>query len=171
MIVIVEVADPSATTGVVPVIVEFAATGDPAVNVTVDPALTNGVAIERVLISALREVRVHVEIPAALEEEHAPLEFVVPVLVAVNVGTIPETALLEASFKVIVIVEEAVPSARTGVVPEIVEFAATADPAVNVTVPSDLTNGVAIDSVLTSATDELKVHVETPLESVNEQIP
>ena len=75
---------------------------------------------------------------------------------------IPATELLEASFRVIVTVEEAVPSARTGVVPEIVELAATADPAVNVTVPSALTNGVAIESVLTSATDELNVHVETP---------
>ena len=55
VIVTVEVAVPSATTGDVPVIVEVAAIGDPAMNVTVPPALTTGVAIERVLISAFRD--------------------------------------------------------------------------------------------------------------------
>ncbi len=48
----VDVAVPSATTGDVPVIVEFAATAEPAVKVTVPPVLTTGVAIASVLISA-----------------------------------------------------------------------------------------------------------------------
>jgi hypothetical protein len=41
----------------------------------------------------------------------------VPVSVAPNVGTIPETALLPASLRVMVTVDVAEPSATTGVVP------------------------------------------------------
>lgn len=68
----VDVADPSATTGVVPVMLEFAATGVPAVKVTVPSAFTTGVAIESVLTSALSELNVHVEAPVASEAEQAP---------------------------------------------------------------------------------------------------
>ena len=46
--VIVEVAVPSATTGDVPVIVEVAATGEPATKVTVPSAFTIGVAMESI---------------------------------------------------------------------------------------------------------------------------
>ena len=94
VMVITDVEEPSATTGVVPVIVEFAAIAEPAVKVTVVPALTNGVEIESVLTSALRELRVQVEIPEAFEAEHIPYAFVVPVSVAENVGVTPATALL-----------------------------------------------------------------------------
>ncbi len=70
-----------------------------------------------------------------------------------------------------VTVEVAVPSATTGDVPEMVEFAATADPAVKVTVPPALTTGVAIESVFTSAVLDFSVQVEVPVASVAEQDP
>lgn len=162
VIVTVEVAVPSATTGDVPVIVEFAATAAPAVKVTVPPAFTTGVAIERVFTSATVDFNVHVEIPEASVEEQVPYTFVVEVSVAPKVGTTPETALLDASFSVMVTVEVAEPSATTGEVPVIVELAATAVPAVNVTVPPAFTTGVAIESVFTSAMVEVIVQVETP---------
>ena len=68
----VDVAAPSAITGVVPVIEEFAATGDPAVKTTLPSAFTTGVAIESVFDSALRDESVHVEIPETSETEQAP---------------------------------------------------------------------------------------------------
>ena len=89
--------------------------------------------------------------------------------VAPKVGVEPETGLLFISFKVIVTVEVAVPSATTGDVPVIVEVAATGVPAVNVTVPPALTNGVAIESVLTSALVDFIVQVEDPEASETEQ--
>ena len=70
---------------------------------------------------------------------------------AAKVGTIPDTALLAASFRVMVTVEVAVPSAITGVVPEIEELRATAEPAVKTTVVPALTTGVAIERTLLSA--------------------
>ncbi len=70
-----------------------------------------------------------------------------------------------------VTVEVADPSAITGEVPVMVELAATALPDVKVTFPPAFTTGVAIDSVLTSAIVEARVHVETPDESVAEQDP
>ena len=72
VIVTVEVAEPSATTGEVPVIVEFAATGEPAVKVTVPPAFTTGVDIERVFTSAIVDFNVQVETPDVFEAEHDP---------------------------------------------------------------------------------------------------
>ena len=68
----VEVATPLAVTGPVPEINEFAAMGEPAANTTVPPVLTTGVAIDRVLVSAVVEASVHVEVPVASEEEQAP---------------------------------------------------------------------------------------------------
>lgn len=65
VIVTVELALPLAVTlelGVA-VMVEFAATGGPATNVTVPPDLTTGVWIWRVLISAFCEANVQVETP------------------------------------------------------------------------------------------------------------
>jgi hypothetical protein len=70
-----------------------------------------------------------------------------------------------------VIVEEATPSATKGLVPVMVEFRATADPAVKVTVPPDFETGVRIDKVLTSGVRELSVHVEIPLVFVAEHVP
>ena len=98
MIVTVDVATPSAATGEVPIMVELAATADPAVNTTVPPTFTTGVAMERILLSALIDLRVQVEIPDASEAEQADIAFVVPVSVAENVGIIPLTKLLEASL-------------------------------------------------------------------------
>ena len=86
----------------------------------------------------------------------------VPVLVAEKVGVCPETALLLVSFKVTVTVEVAIPSATTGLVPVIVELAATADPDVKTTVPSILATGVTIESVFVSGLNELKVQIEIP---------
>ena len=61
----VEVATPSATTGVVPVIVELAATAAPAMKVTDPSALLTGVAMLRVLEPAEVEVMEQVEVPVA----------------------------------------------------------------------------------------------------------
>jgi hypothetical protein len=75
------------------------------------------------------------------------------------------------SLSVIVTVEVAVPLATTGPVPVIVEFAATAAPPVKVTVPSDLVTGEVMESVFTSALDDLSVQVEIPLALVTLQDP
>ena len=158
----VEAATPSATTGEVPVMVELAATAEPAVKTTVPPVLTTGVAIARVLVSAVEDLRVQVELPEASEDEQAVATLVDPVSVAVKVGTEPETALLFTSLRLMVMVEVATPSAATEEVPVMDELAATAIPAVKTTVPSALTTGVAIDNVLVSALSDLIVQVETP---------
>jgi hypothetical protein len=71
--------------------------------------------------------------------------------------------LLFTSFRVIVMVESDEPSGFVGPVPVIVEFAATAVPAVNVTVPPVLETGVAMARVFTSALVDFTVQVETPL--------
>ena len=89
--------------------------------------------------------------------------------VALKVGTVPTTALFEASLRVIVTLDVEVPLATTGVVPEIDEFAATAAPEVKTTVPPTLTTGVAIERVFVSAFVEVSVQVETPLTSLEEQ--
>jgi hypothetical protein len=86
VIVTADVAIPSATTGPVPAIVEFAATGEPAVKTTAPSALITGVAIERVFVSAVKEEIVQVEIPEALVAEQALYELLVPVSVAEKVG-------------------------------------------------------------------------------------
>ena len=69
---IVEVATPFANIGPVPVIVEFTATGAPAVKTTKPSAFATGVVIERVLVSAAKEESVQVDIPEAFETEHDP---------------------------------------------------------------------------------------------------
>ena len=95
----------------------------------------------------------------------------VVVSVAEKVGVTPETRLLLISASVIVTVDVEVPSATTGVVPVMVEFAATGDPAVKTTFPSAFVTGVTIESVLVSALTELRVQVETPEAFVAEQVP
>jgi hypothetical protein len=162
VMVIVEVAEPSATTLPVPVIDELATFADPAIKLT-DPSLLEiGVVIERVFVSALVEVIVQVEIPELLVTLQPPYIFVEPVSVALNVGVVPETGFEFVSLKVIVIVEDAEPSATTDPVPVIFEVAVLAAPAMKVTLPSALMIGVAIESVLTSALVEVIVQVETP---------
>src|SRR5439155_17157619 len=95
--------------------VELPAAAAPAWNVTVPPATETGVAIDSVFTSAFVDDKVHVETPEALVAEHAPSVLLVPV--AAKVGVVPDTALLLASFNVIVIVEVATPFAATGRVP------------------------------------------------------
>lgn len=65
----VDVDTPSATTGPVPVMVELAATGVPAVKMTDPSLLAIGVTIARVLVSALVELRVQVASPDAFVAE------------------------------------------------------------------------------------------------------
>lgn len=96
---------------------------------------------------------------------------VVPVLVAAKVGVCPETGLLEASLSVIVMVEVDTPSAATGPVPVIEEFATETAPTLNRTVPSVLLIGVAIERVLSSAVVDLSVQFDAPEASVTEQAP
>lgn len=96
---------------------------------------------------------------------------VLPVLVAAKVGVSFGTGFMKASIKVMVMLEVAAPSATTGPVPVMLEFAATAGPAMNVTVPSAFTTGVAIARVLLSALVEERVQVETPEALVAEQAP
>jgi hypothetical protein len=172
VMVILEVATPSATTGDVPMIFELAATAAPAVKTTAPPALTTGVTIDNVLDSALVDLRVQVEIPEAFETEHAPLTLELPVLVAVNVGVKPGVGLFAASFNVIVTVELATPSANTGVVPVIVEFTATGGEAIKDTVAAPVTaTGEVNCSVLTSAVNEESVQDESPVTSLALQAP
>lgn len=163
----VDVATPLATTGPEPVIVEVATAAGPAVKVTVPSALLIGVAIESVLISALVELSVHVDSPDAFVAEQADAVLFVPL--ALKVGVVPTSGLLLLSLRVMVTVDVATPSATTGPVPVMLEFATAAASAVNVTVPSAFTNGVAIESVLISALIELKVHVDSPEAFVTEQ--
>ena len=171
VIVTLEVVAPSATMEVVPVIVEvFAA--EPGVNETVPPDKLIGEVMERVLLSATVDESVHVETPVlALELEHAVIVFPLLVLVAANVGVIPPTATLLASFNVIVMVEVATPSAMTGPVPVMVECAEDTAPGANTTVPPVTLTGLVIESVLVSATVEASVQLETPLAALEEQVP
>jgi hypothetical protein len=79
--------------------------------------------------------------------------------------------LLLISLKVIVTVDVAVPFAMTGPEPVIVEFAATAPPAIKTTDPSALETGVAIERIFVSDLSEVIVQVEIPRSSVTEHAP
>ena len=72
VMVTVDVAEPLATTVLVPVMLEFAIEAPAEVKVTVPSDFTIGVAIARVLISAFKEASVQVEIPEAFEAEQLP---------------------------------------------------------------------------------------------------
>jgi hypothetical protein len=163
------VSTPFAFVGVVALIVEVSAEAGPGIKVIIDPALTTGLAIERVLSSAFVEVNVQVEIPLVLVAEHVLGVLFDPE--AVKVGTIPTTALLVESFKVMVTVKAATPFAMTGPVPVIDEFAATAEPDWKITVPPVFTTGVLMERVLVSPVVEASVHVETPAVVEDEQVP
>jgi len=156
----VEVAEPFATTGPVPEMLEFAAIGVPAVNVMVPSVFATGVTIAKVFTPESVDFAVQVDTPLALPAEHAVRVFPVPL--KLNVGVLPLTGLLKASSKVIVTVDVAVSSAITGPVPVIVEVAAAMAPATKVTVPSALITGVAIESVFVSAFVDVIVQVDTP---------
>lgn len=94
-----------------------------------------------------------------------------PVSVAAKVGVSPDTGLLKASRRVIVIVEVATPLATILLVPVMFEFAATGVPAVKVTVPSVLLTGAVMASVFTSAVSDERVQVDKPELSVAEHAP
>src|SRR3712207_6756073 len=122
----VEVAVPSAVTPVEGEveIVEFATTGAPATKVTepVTAPKPAGVAMLTVLDCALVEARVPVAWPfASVCEAGWTSVLFVPFEAKVTVW--PLTGLLFTSFRVIVTVEVADPSAVIELVPEIVELA------------------------------------------------
>jgi hypothetical protein len=167
----VEVAVLSATTGLVPVIVEFAATAAPAVNVTVPPDFVTGETIRRVFTSATVDCIVQTETPPASDIEQASYVFPAPVSVASKSGTIPATGLLFESFNVIVTVESVDPSAVTGDVPVTVEFAEVGSEDENVTIEPVTATGEVNWSVLSSAFVEARVHAELPETSVALQAP
>ena len=79
VIVTVEVATPLAMIEVVPVIVELAAETAPGANTTVPPIVVTGVAMLKILVSAVVEARVQVETPEELEAEHAVVMLLLPV--------------------------------------------------------------------------------------------
>jgi hypothetical protein len=85
VMVTVEVATPSAVTGLVPVMLELAIAAESAVKITVPSAFTNGVAIDNVLISALVLASVQVASPEAFVTEHAEAVLFVPLAVKVGV--------------------------------------------------------------------------------------
>jgi hypothetical protein len=95
----------------------------------------------------------------------------VPVSVAVKVGVDPDTVLPKASLRRMVTAEVADPSATTGELPVIVEFAALAAPAINVTGEPIFATGVTIESDFISATVDLSEQVETPEAFETEQDP
>src|SRR6266704_1606937 len=96
----------------------------PAWKVTVPPVTATGVTMDSVFTSAVVDCRLQVEMPKVLLD---PL--------AEKVGVIPGTGLLFTSFKVIVMIEVAVPSAVTGLVPVMVEFPDAGAPATVVIFP------------------------------------
>lgn len=167
LIVTVEVALLSATTGPVPVMLEFATEAASAMKVTSPSVLETGVRIESVLISALVEDNVQVASPEAFVTEQAERVLFVPV--TPKVGVKPGTALLLASRKVTVTVDVALPFATTGPVPVIFELTATGVPAVKVIEPSVFATGVTIASVFTPESVDFAVQVEIPLALLAEQ--
>jgi hypothetical protein len=68
----IEVAVPSATVGLEPVIAEVAEATAPATKFTVPSVFTTGVAMERVLSSAFVELKAQVETPEAFVAEQDP---------------------------------------------------------------------------------------------------
>lgn len=90
---------------------------------------------------------------------------------ASKVGVSPATGLLCVSIKVIVMVEVVDPSAVTGPLPVIDEFAAMAPPETKETVPPVFEIGDVMESVFASAVLELRVQVEIPEAFEAEQVP
>jgi len=105
----------------------------PAWKVTVPPVTATGVTMDSVFTSAVVDCRLQVEMPKALVAEQGPKVLLDPL--AEKVGVIPGTGLLFTSFKVIVMIEVAVPSAVTGLVPVMVEFPDAGAPATVVIFP------------------------------------
>lgn len=167
VIVTTDVAVPSAVTlpGEAAIVEVLALTG-PGTNVTVEVTAPNpaGVAILRVFTSEAVEAIVPVVIPDALVVE-VGWSSVFPVPVAVKAAVLPLTGLLFASFRVMVTVEVAAPSAVTVVGDaEIDEFPARAGPATKVTEEVTVFNpaGPEMLTVLDSATVDAMVPVVCP---------
>lgn len=144
--------------------------GAPGTKTTVPPVLIIGPVIMSVFVSAIVEASVQVETPEAFEAEHVPYVLVLLVSVVENVGTIPATPVFVASFRVIVIVDVATPSATTGEVPVMFEFVATGPPAtaLKVTLFPVFTTGVTRASAFVPPTVDLSVQVAVPVKSVAE---
>ena len=140
------------------------------VKLTVPPATTIGVAIDKVFVSAWVDFNVQVDTPPEVVAEQALYTFVLPLSVALKVGTIPEIPAFEKSFKVMVTVEVATPSASTDPVPTMVELTGDAE-TVNVTEPPLNVKGAVTDKVFTSALPDFNVQVDTPDEFELEQTP
>ena len=92
-------------------------------------------------------------------------------MVAIKVGVIPDTGLLPASLRVMVIVEVDTPSAVTGPDPVIVEVSALGPLGLKTTNPPAFATGVTIDKVLVSEVNDFNVQVELPVTSEAEQAP
>src|SRR6266704_3258183 len=147
----------------------------PAWKVTVPPVTATGVTMDSVFTSAVVDCRLQVEMPKALVAEQGPKVLLDPL--AEKVGVIPGTGLLFTSFKVIVMIEVAVPSAVTGLVPVMVEFPDAGVPAtvlvVKVTVAAPLAFVVLVEEekeppfVLIQVTILPEVDTAFPLASVN----
>lgn len=143
MIVTVEVATPFATTGPVPVIVEFTAAAAPATKPTVPVTVVNpaGVVMLNVFVSAIVDLIVPVATPEASVTAAAWVS-VFPVPVEAKTTVRPSIGFPDESFKVIVTVEAATPSAVTPVVGERVSVEVALEgvpgrkPTVVVTAPS-----------------------------------
>ena len=88
-----------------------------------------------------------------------------------KLGVTPETGILEASFRVIVMFERAIPSEMTGPEPIMLEFAADTGPGANTTVPPAKEMGVTSERVFVSAVVEARLQVLEPLAFVKLQAP
>lgn len=163
------VATPSATTGPVPVIVEVAATGEPATKVTLPSVLFTGDVMARVFISAVVEASVQVETPDASVTEQAEAVLLEPV--ALKLGVCPGAGLFAASRRVMVMLEVETPLASVGDVPMMLELAAETGPGWKTTVPPLTMIGVVRRRVFVSAMVEVKVQREKPVVTVTEQAP
>ena len=70
-----------------------------------------------------------------------------------------------------VIDEVAIPSARTGDVPAMILFAATAVPPIKIAGPPDMAKGVSRLIVLDSAFVDFRVQLDTPAAELREHTP
>lgn len=168
VIVTVELAVPSAVIELVPVMLEFPATGALALKTTgvVTPVNPAGAVMESVFVSATVDLMTPVDCPEASVVAPGWVS-VFPLPVAAKVVVTPLIGLLFASRIVIRTLDCARPSA---VVPELgvavmVEFAADAPPGMKVTeVASDPSpEGVAKLTVFVSATVAFKIPEVCPL--------
>lgn len=162
VIVMVELALPSAVTGPEPVILEFPATGALATKITeaVTPVNPEGVVILSVFVSATVDLITPVACPAASVVEPGWVR-VFPVPVDAKAVVTPLIGLLLASRMVITTLDWVTPSAVVPVLGEaaMVEFAAEGAPGMKVTGVASVPrpDGVAKPTVFVSATVDFKM--------------